>query len=54
MKMPPTVTDRETVLAGIKRALVMRDRYTILFYLRDNGIFDEYAERATDMLMKII
>lgn len=54
MKMPPTVTDRETVLAGIKRALVMRDRYTILFYLRDNGIFDEYAERATDILMKII
>ena len=54
MKMPPTVTDRGTILAGIKRALVMRDRYTVLFYLRDMGKFDEYAERATDRLMEII
>ena len=54
MKMPPTVTDRETILAGIKRALPMRDRYTILFYLRDMGKFDEYAERATDKLLEIL
>jgi glycerol-1-phosphate dehydrogenase [NAD(P)+] len=54
MKMPPTVTDRETVLSGIRRALVMRNRYTVLFYLRDKGIFEEYAVRATDRLMKII
>ncbi len=54
MKMPPTVTDRETVLAGIRRALVMRDRYTILFYLRDRGKLEEYAERATDRLLSLL
>ncbi len=54
MKVPPTVTDRDTILAGIKRALIMRDRYTILFYLRDQGKFDEYAERATDKLLELL
>ncbi len=54
MKVPPTVTDRETILAGIKRALGMRDRYTILFYLRDKGKLDEYAQRATDALLQLI
>jgi len=52
MKMPPTVTDRETVVAGLRRALILRDRYTILFYLRDQGMFDEYVERAADALME--
>ena len=54
MKMPPTVTDRQTILDGIHRALIMRDRYTVLFYLRDIGKFEEYAERATDLLLRII
>ena len=54
MKMPPTVTDRETVLAGIRRALIMRDRYTILFYLRDRGMLDDYAQRATDLLLEAL
>ena len=54
MKMPPTVTDRETILAGIRRALIMRDRYTILFYLRDMGKFEEYAERSADKLLELI
>lgn len=54
MKMPPTVTDRETVLAGIRRALILRDRYTVLFYLRDHGLFEEYAVRATDRLMELL
>ncbi len=54
MGVPPTVTDRDIIIAGIKRALVMRDRYTILFYLRDMGKFDEYAERAADMLLEVI
>ena len=52
MKVPPTVTERDTIINGIKRALTMRDRYTILFYLRDIGKFDEYAERATDRLIQ--
>lgn len=54
MKMPPTVTDRETIIASINRALIMRDRYTILFYLRDKGMLDDYAQRAADMLLKVI
>ncbi len=54
MKMPPTVTDRAVILAGIKRALTMRDRYTILFYLRDKGKLEEYAEKATDKLLELI
>ena len=54
MKMPATATDRETIVAGIRRALVMRDRYTILFYLRDMGLFDSYIERAADALMRIL
>ncbi len=54
MKVPPTVTDREMILAGIRRALVLRDRYTILFYLRDMGKFEEYAQRATDKLLTVI
>ena len=54
MKMPPTVREKETILAGIKRALIMRDRYTILFYLRDKGILDDYAERAADALLKVL
>ena len=53
MEMPPTVTDRKIIIDGIHRALIMRDRYTILFYLRDCGKFDEYAERATDKLLEL-
>ncbi|MBQ9796817.1 MAG: sn-glycerol-1-phosphate dehydrogenase [Clostridia bacterium] len=52
MKVPPTVTDRQEILDGIHRALIMRDRYTILFYLRDHGKFEEYANRATDLLLE--
>ena len=54
MNMPPTVTDRNVIVAGIKRALTMRDRYTVLFYLRDHGKFEEYAERAADKLLEIL
>ena len=50
MKVPAPVTDRDAILAGIRRALPLRDRYTVLFYLRDRGLFDEYAERACEML----
>ena len=52
MKVPPTVTDREAILQSVKRALGMRDRYTILFYLRDLGKLDDYTVRATDLLLK--
>jgi glycerol-1-phosphate dehydrogenase [NAD(P)+] len=51
MNVPPTVTDRQIIIDGIHRALIMRDRYTILFYLRDQGKLEEYAEKATDALL---
>ena len=54
MQVPPTVTDRQVILDGINRALIMRDRYTILFYLRDQGELQTYAEQATDELLKKI
>ena len=54
MQVPPTVTEREIILAGIKRALIMRDRYTILFYLRDKGMLEDYAIRATDKLLELL
>ena len=54
MQVPPTVTDRDKILAGINRALVMRDRYTILFYLRDHGLLERYAEQATEQLLQAI
>ena len=51
MNVPPTVTDRQIIIDGIRRALIMRDRYTILFYLRDQGKLEEYAQKATDALL---
>ena len=50
MKMPPTVTDAAEIERGIRRALGLRDRYTILFYLRDRGLFDRYAREAAARL----
>ena len=54
MGVKPTVTDEQTVVDGIKRALIMRDRYTILFYLRDNGKFDEYVNYSAKELVKLL
>ena len=51
MRVPSTVTDRETILSGMKRALTLRDRYTVLFYLRDRGLYESYCERACDALL---
>lgn len=52
MNMPIVTADRAKILGGIHRALTLRDRYTILFYLRDRGDFDRYAEYATDEFLK--
>ena len=54
MQVPLTVTDRATVVRGLRYALTLRDRYTLLFYLRERGLFDEYVERAADRLMTMI
>lgn len=50
MDMPMATVDSDKILRGIKRALTLRDRYTILFYLRDQGEFDRYAEYALHCL----
>lgn len=54
MNMPIVVSDKEKILCGIKKALTLRDRYTILFYLRDNNLFERYAKYATDKIIEKI
>jgi len=54
MKVPSVVLNREEILDGIYRALPMRDRYTIMFYLRDKGWFERYAETATDRFLESV
>ncbi len=50
MEVPPTVTDPAVVERSIRRALIMRDRYTILFYLRDQGLLEKYIPIAAERL----
>lgn len=52
MNMPNVTDDHDAIVRGIHRALYMRDRYTILFYLRDHGDFDRYAEYAANKVAK--
>ncbi len=54
MSVPLVTTDRALMISGFRRALLMRDRYTILFYLRDRGILDKYIEMTVDEFLKII
>lgn len=54
MQVPYVTEDPEAILRGIHRGLTLRDRYTILFYLRDKGEFDRYARYATDRLVEEI
>lgn len=54
MAVPSVTTSRQKILNGIKRSLTLRDRYTILFYLRDNDLLDDYATYATDEFLKVI
>ncbi len=49
--IPSPIKEKEAILFGIRKALTLRDRYTVLFYLRDNGLFEEYASRATEALL---
>lgn len=52
MDMPNVTTDREKIVRSVYRALTMRDRYTILFYLRDRGLLERYTEYAADEFLK--
>jgi len=52
MNVPNVTTDKAVLVEGIRKALVLRDRYTVLFYLRDNGLFERYAVEAPERLLK--
>lgn len=54
MNVPAPVTSQEKIRDGIHAALTLRDRYTVLFYLRDRGLFESYAERASQKLVSIL
>lgn len=46
MHMPTVTLDYDTIIRAMNRALTLRDRYTVLFYLRDRGEYDRYADYA--------
>ena len=52
MQMPNVTTDYDTIIRAIKRALGLRDRYTILFYLRDKGQLERYAAYAAEKFLE--
>lgn len=52
MNVPNVTFDHDTVLRAINRALGLRDRYTVLFYLRDRGELERYAEYAAETFLK--
>ncbi len=47
MNMPIVTKDYDRIIQGIYRALGLRNRYTILLYLRDKGMLERYAEYAS-------
>lgn len=51
MKVPMVISDAEKMEKSIFRALAMRDRYTILFYLSERGILEEYSKKAIQRLL---
>ncbi|MBR0278272.1 MAG: sn-glycerol-1-phosphate dehydrogenase [Clostridia bacterium] len=51
MKVPSPVKDAERIKKSFTRALTMRDRYTILFYLNDRGLLEEYVEEALNNII---
>lgn len=50
MKVPSPVKDPVRMEKSVMRALGLRDRYTILFYLNDRGLLEDYAKRASKSL----
>ena len=52
--MPYIKYNYEEIINGINRALVLRDRYTVLFYLRDKGMLERYADYAANKLLEVI
>ncbi len=54
MGMPNVTTDREKMIRSVYKAITLRDRYTVLFYLRDRGLLERYTEYAVDRFLESI
>lgn len=53
-RMPTPVKDAERIEKSILKALPMRDRYTILYYLGDRGMLERYAKTVAEEFVKRI
>ena len=51
LRLPFTVTTRERFVEGILRGRTFRARYTLLQYLYDRGLLEDYAGRVYDTVM---
>ena len=54
MHVPNPIKDAEKMEKSIMKALTMRDRYTILFYLSDRGLLEKYSKLAVERLLSKI
>ncbi len=52
MDMPCVTCDKEKMVRSVFKAVTLRDRYTILFYLRDKGLLERYTEYAVDRFIE--
>lgn len=53
-QVPTPVKCAERIEKSILKALPMRDRYTILYYLNDRGMLERYAKTVADEFVKRI
>ncbi len=53
-QVPTPVRDAERIEKSILKALPMRDRYTILYYLSDRGMLERYAKTVSEEFVKRI
>ena len=52
VQLPFTVTDRDRFVEGVLRGRTFRVRYTLLQYLYDRGLLEDYASTAFDDIMQ--
>jgi len=53
-QVPSPVTDAARIEKSILKALPLRDRYTILYYLNDRGMLERYAKAVAEAFVKRI
>lgn len=52
LKIPFTVTDKKAFIEGVVRGRTFRERYTLLQYLYENNMLEDYIEYSFDETMK--